>query len=207
MLSVFGYAVTAFGFAGLVLYIAPLARLAGVAPALSARAASVATGINTKLAAGLKWAALLIVLTEALVVVLRYVFRASFIWMQEAVVYLHGGLFLLAAGYALHVGAHVRVDVFRRMMSPRASALVDLLGVYLMLLPVCVAIVWTSGPYVADSWAVLEGSSEGSGIAALFLLKSCIPAFAVFLALQGLAVADRAAATLRSGAAQTDEAR
>ena len=47
-----------------------------------------------------RWLAVLLVLAQFAVVVLRYAFGSSFVWMQEAVVYVHAALFLLAGGYA-----------------------------------------------------------------------------------------------------------
>jgi TRAP-type mannitol/chloroaromatic compound transport system permease small subunit len=59
-------------------------------------------------------------------------------------------------------------------------------------------ILYFSLSYVGRSWAILEKSRETSGIPAVFLLKSLIPAFAVMLALQGIAQAIRACDALRS---------
>ncbi len=197
MLAALGFALN--GLAALIfaLYVFPLARLSGRLAPLSARIGAVATRINETVASGVKWFALGLVLIEAAVVLLRYVFSISFLWMQDAIIYLHGALFLLAAGYALHVGAHVRVDVFRRAMSDRRKALVDFIGVYVLLAPVAAAILIAAGPWVAQSWAVQEGSAEGAGLGLVYVLKSFIPAFAVLVALQGLALADRSAAALR----------
>ena len=58
----------------------------------------------------------------------------------------------------------MRVDVFYASASPRVKAWIDLLGVLLLLLPLCAAIVWFSWPYVARSWAILERSRETSGL-------------------------------------------
>ena len=58
-------------------------------------------------------------------------------------------------------------------------------------------LVWiVSAPYVAQSWSVLEGSKETSGIQGIFLLKTMILVFATLLPLQGLALAARSVLTL-----------
>jgi TRAP-type mannitol/chloroaromatic compound transport system permease small subunit len=57
-------------------------------------------------------------------------------------------------------------------------------------------LLWLSAPYAARSWAILERSQESSGLPLVFLLKTLIPAFAVLMALQGVAQAIRAAAAL-----------
>ena len=56
----------------------------------------------------LAWLTLAMALRTTLIVVLRYGFNMGSILAQEPVVYLHGTLFLLGAGYALKTGAHVR---------------------------------------------------------------------------------------------------
>jgi len=53
-----------------------------------------------------------------------------------------------------------------------------------------------SVPYAARSWAILEHSQETSGLPIIFALKTLIPLFALLMALQGVAQAIRAAATL-----------
>jgi TRAP-type mannitol/chloroaromatic compound transport system permease small subunit len=116
--------------------------------------------------------------------------------LQETIVYAHAALFLLAAGWTLKEGGHVRVDVFYASASPRAKALVDLWGALLLLLPFAIAIIWFSWPYVSRSWAILERSRETSGLPLVFLLKTLIPVFGVLLALQGISQGIKALAML-----------
>lgn len=145
------------------------------------------------------WLTLFMVLVQCVLVAMRYVFGLASIVVYESLVYAHGLLFTLAAGYTLRHDGHVRVDVFYRAASARRKAWVDLLGVALLLLPFC-ALLWLAAwPYVAASWAILEGSREQSGIRGVFLLKSAILAFAALVALQGVALAIRSAATLAGG--------
>lgn len=132
--------------------------------------------------------ALLMVLVQFIVVLQRYVFGIGSIWMQESIVYMHGFLFMLVAGYTLLHNGHVRVDVFYRTMSPRAKAWVDLLGTIFLIWPLCYLIFTVSLPYVEASWAVREGSRETSGIQGVYILKSVILAFVVLLALQSLSL-------------------
>ena len=144
----------------------------------------------------LAWLALFMALVTALIVVLRYGFNIGSIMAQEAVVYMHGCLFMLGAAYALKSGAHVRVDIFYRNFSPRARAWVNSLGGIVFLLPLCLFIGFVSWNYVTESWAVREISPEPGGIPAVFMLKSLIPLMAINLFLQGLAEVLRAALVL-----------
>jgi TRAP-type mannitol/chloroaromatic compound transport system permease small subunit len=134
------------------------------------------------------WLTVIMVLITATVVVLRYVFGVGWIWLQETVTWMHATVFLLAAAYTLSRDEHVRVDIFYRGMSPRGQALVDSLGVLLLLLPTCLWIVFSAWDYVAASWQVRESSLETGGMPGLFLLKSLIIVTPVLLAIEGLAL-------------------
>ncbi|SCA55104.1 Tripartite ATP-independent periplasmic transporter, DctQ component [Candidatus Terasakiella magnetica] len=148
-------------------------------------------GLNQTVGKTVAWLAVIMVVTQFSVVVMRYVFGIGSIMMQESVVYMHSFLFMVGAGYTLLHNGHVRVDVFYREASIRNKAIIDLFGVVFLLLPVCLLIFTSSWDYVIDSWAIFEGSKETSGIHALFILKSIILVFCVLLALQGIAMALR----------------
>ena len=142
------------------------------------------------------WCCLYVVLAEFAVVVLRYALGIGSIRLQESVLYAHAALFMLAAAWTLQVDGHVRVDIFYAQASVRTRAIVDLAGAAMFLFPVAIAIAMLSGPYVARSWAILEGSREASGLPFVYLLKALIPLFALLIGLQGIAQAIRAALAL-----------
>ena len=160
------------------------------------RVAAAVDRVNTAIGRAAAWCAVAIVLIGFAVVLLRYVLGLGSIWLQESILYAHAVLFLLAAAWTLKEGGHVRVDVFYAGASARVKAWVDLLGVLLLLLPFCAAVIWFSWPYVSRSWAILERSRETSGLPLVFLLKTLIPLFALTLALQGLSQAIKSFAVL-----------
>jgi TRAP-type mannitol/chloroaromatic compound transport system permease small subunit len=143
------------------------------------------------------WCVVFVVVVQFAVVLMRYALGVGSVWLTESIIYAHATLFMLAAAWTLRENGHVRVDVFYAEASARRKALVDLLGSVLLLLPFMLALAWLSLPYVARSWVVLERSRETSGIPAVFLLKTLIPAFALLMALEGIAQAIRAVAVLR----------
>jgi TRAP-type mannitol/chloroaromatic compound transport system permease small subunit len=143
--------------------------------------------VNRVVGLTVRWLALGVVLLQFGVVVLRYLFGISFIFLQEGVIYGHAALFMLGAGYAALVDEHVRVDIFYARQAPRRRALIDLLGGALLLVPamtVLLVVTWTT---VRNSWAIFEGPISVGGIPASFLLKSLIPAFCVLILIQGIA--------------------
>ena len=155
------------------------------------------SGLNRVIGEALSWLALACVLVCFTVVVQRYVFHISILWMQDLYVWMAGAMFTGVAGFALMRDDHVRVDIFYRPASPRRKAIADLIGVLLFLLPF-VYVVWTYGfVAVSRSWSYYEGSANIGGMPGLFVLKSFILLFAALIGLQGLAMAARAILVLR----------
>jgi TRAP-type mannitol/chloroaromatic compound transport system permease small subunit len=142
------------------------------------------------------WLALVIVLLQFMLVVARYGFGLGSIWLTETVYYCNAALFLLASAWTLGQGGHVRVDIFYAHASARGKAVIDLVGSLALLLPFMLVLIWLTVPYAARSWAILERSQEASGLPLVFVLKSFMPAFAVLMALQGIAQAIRAFSVL-----------
>ena len=132
------------------------------------------------------WLCLVMVLVAGVVVTLRYFFGVGWIWLQETVTWMHAAVFLLAAAYTLSSDEHVRVDVLYRKMTPRKQAIVDTVGVLVLLLPTCGWILWSAWDYVIASWRVGEASLETGGLPGLFLLKSLIVVAPVLLAVEGV---------------------
>lgn len=149
-------------------------------------------GLNWIVGQTLSWLALGTVLVCFTVVVQRYFFHTSTLWMQDLYVWLAGAMFTGVAGFALLRNDHVRVDIFYRPWPVRRKAMADLFGVVFFLLPF-MYVVWTYGwVNVARSWGLREGSGNIGGMPGLFILKSFILVFAALITLQGLAMAARA---------------
>ncbi len=166
-----------------------------------AAVADLCDGINEFLGSTISWLSLLMVLVTFVIVVLRYAFDLGWIWLQESVTYMHAALFLIGAAYTLKHEGHVRVDIFYRKFTPRTRAWIDLAGALFLLLPVCLFIFSVSWDYVAQSWALREGSREAGGLDGVYLLKSLILLMAGLLVLQGMAQAMRRLLTLLWGGA------
>ena len=64
----------------------------------------------------------------------------------------------------------------------------DIFGTLLFLVPFLILLWWAVVPYVADSWAIREGSTETGGIPFVYGLKSLILLFAATLSLAALAL-------------------
>ena len=128
----------------------------------------------------------LMFLNVFLVVVLRYLFGISFIWLQETYVWMHAYIFMAGAGFTYLNDAHVRIDIIYRSSSKVYKAIVDLVGNIFLLMPF-LYIIWSySFPFVYKSFQINEVSREAGGLPMLFLLKAAILIFAFLLFIQAL---------------------
>ncbi len=144
-------------------------------------------GVNRTVGRLVAWLTLGTVLVCGAVVVLRYAAGIGLVWLQELYIWTHAMTFLLAAGFAYLLNAHVRVDIFYARYSPRTRAWVDLFGVVFLLMPWLVLIGWSAWTYVGYSWATGEISLQSNGMPAVYILKSTILGFVFLLGLQGIA--------------------
>ena len=145
--------------------------------------------LNEWVGRGVAWVTLGLVLVIFIDVVMRYVFRTSFVFVQELEWHLFSFVFLMGAGYTLLHDAHVRVDILYQRLGPKGRAWINLLGVIIFLIPGCLLVIETSWNFVFTSFQMLEGSPDPGGIPYRWIIKSTIPAGFVLLLLQGLSLA------------------
>jgi len=148
------------------------------------------------------WLTLVMVIVTVVIVVMRYVFDAGAVWLQESVVWMHAVVFMVGAAYTLQQDDHVRVDIFYRDMRRRRRAWVDLLGTLLFLLPLCVFLGYKSWDFVVVSWHLGESSREPGGMPYPFvpILKSVLLVMPLLLGVQGTALMIRSLQVLRGRA-------
>jgi TRAP-type mannitol/chloroaromatic compound transport system permease small subunit len=139
---------------------------------------------------------LLLVVLICTDVLLRYLFNFSKAALFELEWHLFAALFLLGAAYTLKHDKHVRVDVFYSKFSVNQKCWVDILGTIFFLFPFCGVVAYTSLPFVADSFAMLESSSDAGGLPYRYIIKSCIPIGLFLLLLQGLSQLLKSISTL-----------
>ena len=156
--------------------------------------------ISTAIGQAASWLTLFMVVVTFIVVILRYVFDIGFIWVQESIIWTHAVVFMLGAAYTLQAEEHVRVDVFYRNMSNRSRAWVDLIGVLIFLLPLCVFLAWNSIDFVTQSWTIGERSREPGGLPYPFfpMLKTVVLLMPITVALQGISLFLRSLDTVRT---------
>ncbi|MFC3050773.1 TRAP transporter small permease subunit [Kordiimonas pumila] len=129
---------------------------------------------------------LLLILVQFSVVLMVYVFSNGNIQLQESLQYINAIMFLGGAGYTALKDEHVRVDLFYSKFSGRQKACVNLIGTLLLLCPFLILFWISSVPYVFQSWHILEGSVEASGLPFIYILKSTLLLFAGTMTLHAL---------------------
>ena len=141
---------------------------------------------------------LLLVLVVLVNVTLRYFFSLGMIEMEEIQWHLYSIGFLLGLAWTLGEDSHVRVDILHQRFSPKTKALVDLIGHIFLLIPFAGLVFYFSIDFVANSWALKEGSDNPSGLPARYVIKAVMSVGLLLLFLQGIASSIRMIRTLGS---------
>lgn len=152
--------------------------------------------VNDRFGAVATWCVLLATLVSALNATVRYaVDQSSNAWL-ELQWYLFAFVVMLGAPVVLRHNEHVRVDVIYGRLSSRAQAWVDLIGMFLFLLPGTVLIGTMAWPWFTDALATGEMSSNAGGLLR-WPARLAMPLGFGLLALQGLAEIVKRVAYLR----------
>jgi len=152
--------------------------------------------INDRIGRIIMWLVLAAVLVSAINAVVRKAFSVSSNAYLELQWYLFAAVFLLGAGYTLLKNEHVRIDFVAGRLTRRTQVWVDVLGILIFLLPLCVWVVVQSWPVFMQSYVSGEVSSNAGGLIRwpAYLL---LPAGFVLLALQAISELIKRIAWLR----------
>lgn len=96
--------------------------------------------------------------------IVRKVFNTSSNAYLEVQWYLFAASFLLAAGYTLLQGEHVKIDVVSSRFSKRGQIWIDVIGFVFFLTPVCLTILWYGIPFFLQGFHSGEMSSNAGGL-------------------------------------------
>ena len=96
--------------------------------------------------------------------IVRKAFNYSSNAYLEVQWYLFAAAFLLAAGYTLLNGEHVRIDVVSGRMTKRKQIWIDVIGFTLFLTPVCLTILWYGVPFFVQGFQSGETSNNPGGL-------------------------------------------
>jgi TRAP-type mannitol/chloroaromatic compound transport system permease small subunit len=147
----------------------------------------------------ISWLALAVALVMGANVLLRYGFSLGWIWAQELEWHLLVPLTLVGMSYALRHGEHVRVDVLFTTFKDRTKLAINVISAVIAMI-FSALVVWLSLAFVAQSWAIGEGSPNPGGMSALYVMKAMVPLGFLLLFLQSLAQAIQSAIAWKAAA-------
>ena len=110
------------------------------------------------------WLVLVVVLISAANATVRKAFDYSSNAYLEVQWYLFAAAFLLAAGYTLLNGEHVKIDVVYGRLSRKTRNAIDIFGFTVFLLPMCLVILWFAVPFFLQGLRSGEMSSNAGGL-------------------------------------------
>ena len=138
---------------------------------------------------GFIWLAVLVVLSEFVIVLSRFIFSYEQAFQGDLVRFWYAALYLFASAYALIHEGHVRVDVLYSSFSERKKAWTNSIGSALLGVPLCLIVIFyglngkasiINGPVVA-----FEVTQQGSnGLYLLYLMAVYLAVFAITMLLQ-----------------------
>ncbi len=145
------------------------------------------------------WCILILTLGTSYEVFVRYVLKDPTSWAFDMSYILYGALFIMSGAYALSRNAHVRGDVFFRLMPPRVQAGIELVLYFVFFYPGVTALIIAGYGYAHDSFGYKEVSVNSPVGVPIWQLKALIPIAGLLLFIQGMAQVTRCIITLRTG--------
>ena len=127
-----------------------------------------------------------LVVTITYEVVVRYFFHAPTVWVFESSAMANGASFMLACGYALSKGAHVRTDIFWDKYSERRKGVIDLVSYLVLFFPTMVFMMVVGIDGAWHSYITGERSQESIWRAIMWPFRSAIPLAALLFMIQGV---------------------
>lgn len=110
------------------------------------------------------WLVLATVLISTVNAIVRKVFSIGSNAYLEMQWYLFAAVFMLGAGYAFLHNVHVRIDFISTRLTARARNWIDIVGIIVFLVPLCVLLVWLSWPLFTNAWVSGEMSQNAGGL-------------------------------------------
>jgi TRAP-type mannitol/chloroaromatic compound transport system permease small subunit len=138
---------------------------------------------------GFIWLAVLVVGSEFLIVLSRFIFQYEQAFQGDLVRFWYAALYLFASAYALIHEGHVRVDVLYTGFSERKKAWTNAIGSLILGIPLCLIVIFLgmggkasiiNGPVIS-----FEITQQGSnGLYLLYLMAVYLAVFAVSMLTQ-----------------------
>ena len=137
---------------------------------------------------GFHWLTLLVVLSELLIALSRFVFSYEQAFMADLVRFWYAALFLFASAYTLYADGHVRVDIFYARFATRRKGTVNAWGAIVFGMAFCWTILIlgmaTASSAINAPLISLEVTQSGFGLYIKYLMAGMLGFFAATMMLQ-----------------------
>ncbi len=120
--------------------------------------------LNTQVGKWVIWLILGSTVISGVNAIVRKAFNIGSNAYLEVQWYLFAAAFLMAAGYTLLNGEHVKIDVISSRFSKRNQIWIDVFGFVCFLTPMCLAILWYGIPFFLQGFRSGETSSNAGGL-------------------------------------------
>ena len=158
-----------------------------------ARVLALIDGLNTATGWLAGWLIVPMTLAVAYEVGARYAFNAPTKWAYDLTYMLYGAQFMLAAGYTLLKGGHIRTDVFYERWSAKTRATIDTVSYLLFFFPGLLFVMYAGAVEAGQAWRIGERTAVGP----MYPFKAIIPLAAALLLLQGVSELIKCARVIR----------
>lgn len=137
---------------------------------------------------GFVWLALLVVVAELQIVILRFIFAYEQAFMGDLVRFWYAGLFLFGSAYTLLHDGHVRVDVLYAGFTDKTRGLVNAIGSVVLGIVFCAVILsigmWSGSSIITTALRTFEVSQSGFGMYVKYLMAGFLGVFAITMIIQ-----------------------
>jgi TRAP-type mannitol/chloroaromatic compound transport system permease small subunit len=146
-----------------------------------------ADSLSAWVAKAFAWCVMVMTLGVSYEVFVRYALGRPTVWAFDLSYMMYGTMFMIGGAYTLSRDAHVRADIFYRLMSERAQAALELVLYFLFFFPGILALIFSGWKYVSRSWRYLEVSTMSPANIPIYQFKTVIVVAGVLLFIQGIA--------------------
>jgi len=119
---------------------------------------------NEAIGKSMRWLVLAAVLISAGNAIVRKAFSIGSNSLLEIQWYLFAAVFMLGGGYAFLRNVHVRIDFVSSKLSKRTNTIIDILGIIIFLIPLCLILIHLSWPLFVSALTSGEMSSNSGGL-------------------------------------------
>jgi TRAP-type mannitol/chloroaromatic compound transport system permease small subunit len=144
----------------------------------------------------LAWLILVAVVISAANAIMRKTFDISSNSWLELQWVLFSIVFLLCSPWTLLDNEHIRIDIVSNALPKSARNVIDVVGHTLFLMPLCIVMIITGGPFFMRSFEVNEQSGNAGGLPQ-WPAKSLVIIGFVFLLVQGISELIKRIAVMR----------